>query len=615
MAKLIGTAGHVDHGKTTLIRALTGIDADRLPDEKRRGLTIDVGFAFLDLPQIGRVSIVDVPGHEKFLSNMLVGALGIDVALLCVAADESVKPQTKEHLQILSVLPVEQLIVVLTRADLADKDMRELAAADVRELLEPTRFAQANIIPVSAESGENLSLLKQELAAALKQSKGSTTGKAWYLPIDRVFTVKGHGAVVTGTLAQGTVKVGDRAYIQPGNQEVRIRAIHWHNEPVETSEAGQRTALNLSGVKAEELHRGMSIGAPGVLFQTDQFDAVAIWVELPKHGTRIRVSIGADEAIGRIFLNDLDQSLIQLRLEKKVAAALDQPIIVRRYSPPDLICGARVLVPQAKRRTKGEPFVRASKGGDEAAIFELLQNSDAAGLPTEEICRALGKSQQTLGTAFEKLLREGKVRGFAGLWFSLKGFEHAWGRFELALRHLHEKNPTVAAIPRERVLAAAKLNWSGKPLDRILAAMAEERRIIGQGTAVRLPSFRVTLSPKQRQFLDRVLEELRREPVNTPNPHQISESLRLPMAAIEDVLRLGTQTGEVVRINEVVFYAKEQVVAIKEQLRDRLAGRSFEAGQVRDILGTSRKYVIPLLEYFDAVRFTVRVGDKRKING
>src|SRR5256714_94893 len=229
VAKLIGTAGHVDHGKTTLIRALTGIDADRLPEEKRRGMTIDIGFAYFDLPEIGRVSIVDVPGHEKFLRNMLVGALGIDVALLCVAADEGVMPQTREHLQILLLLPVTQLVVALTRSDLVDKDTLAIAAEDVIALLEPTRFMGAPLIPVSAVKSEGIDELKAELTRALSMETAKVEGP-WYLSIDRAFSVKGHGCVATGTLAQGIVRVGDKAYLEPGHVEVRVRAIHSHSE-------------------------------------------------------------------------------------------------------------------------------------------------------------------------------------------------------------------------------------------------------------------------------------------------------------------------------------------------------------------------------------------------
>lgn len=615
MSQLIGTAGHVDHGKTTLIQALTGIDADRLPEEKKRGMTIDVGFAYIDLPDIGRVSIVDVPGHEKYLANMLVGAWGIDLALLCIAADEGVKPQTREHLDILDLLSVQRMIVVITRADLADRETREIVIDDAKKLVAETRFAASPLVVVSAESGEGMDELRGEIARQLRLSPPPKLQGSWYMPIDRAFTVKGHGLVVTGTMAQGRVKVGDKAYVQPGNQEARIRAIHWHSESINGSERGRRTALNITGIKSEDIERGQTIGEPGAVFETNQVDALVRWKTPIKHGSRVRVALGSDEVIGRIFLNDEDPALVQLRLERRTAAALNQPLIVRQYSPPDLICGGTVSVPQAKRRAKGESAQKLVKDDDEAAILAILHTAKGAGVTTDEICRQMGKSPTALGSVFERMLRGGKVLGFAGLWFSEAGFEQAWTSFEKALDQMHAKNPAASAIPRERVLSAAKLTWSGKPLDRILSAMSEQRRILLQGTSVRLPSFQVQLSPKQRSFLDRILVELRKESVNTANPHQLAAILHVPMQAVEEALRLGTQTGEIVRIDDVVYYATEQVASIKERLRETMRSRSFPAAEARDALGTSRKYIIPLLEYFDGTRFTARVGDKRKIIG
>jgi selenocysteine-specific elongation factor len=618
MSKLIGTAGHVDHGKTTLIQALTGIDADRLPEEKQRGMTIDIGFAFLDLPEIGRVSIVDVPGHERFLTNMLVGALSIDVALVCVAADESVMPQTREHLQILELLPVERMVIALTRSDLADDITREVAKTEIEELLTPTRFKGAPIIEVSAPSGAGIPELKAELVDALSERtpqhpNASTPSLPWYLPIDRVFTVKGHGAVVTGTLAQGEVAVGGKAYIQPGNLEVRVRAIHWHGSPLNTSERGRRTALNLSGVKAEDLRRGMTIGAPGAVFETECLDAKVRWTEQVKHGSRIRLSIGAEEAIGRVFLSDTDPELVQIRLESRVAASLHQPIIVRRYSPPDVLCGGRVLIPQAKRRKKGEQVkVIQSSTNEEAILGAVGENLN--GVPTEEICRTLGKSQQALGDAFEKLLKQEKLRGFAGLWFTESGFEQGLAKFMTALQSLHEKNTGMANIPRDRVIQAAGLSWNGKPLDRILAALAQEGRLVVNGTNVRAPEFKVQFATKQRQFLDRIIQALEAQPVNTPNPHQLSEIIHAPIQAVEEVLRLGVQSGEVVSLGEGVYYTRGQLENLKKRTLELMGTKPFPAAALRDKLGTTRKFIIPMLEYFDTIRFTTRVGDNRMVN-
>lgn len=609
MAKLIGTAGHVDHGKTTLIRALTGIDADRLPEEKQRGMTIDIGFAYIDLPGLERVSIVDVPGHERFISNMLVGALGIDAALLCVAADESVKPQTREHLQILELLPVERLVVALTRADLADAETRELATMEVSELLASSRFEKVPVIAVSAETGEGLSELKAELAKALEGPK--KVEGPWYLPIDRAFSVKGHGCVVTGTLARGEVRVGETAFLEPGHREVRVRGIHSHGDDCESSEAGRRTALNLGGIKLEEVERGQAVGTAGSLFETTCLDARVHWVADCKHAERVRLSIGAAEVLGRLFKNEEDPGLIQLRLDHPIACALDQPLIIRKHSPPRLLCGGKVVVPQAVPRRKSEKVKAVEGKPDREAILELVATQE---LTTDEICRRLGKTPQSLGDTFESLIRAKKLLGFAGLWFTPEVFKERAKRFLETLAEAHRKQPTHPAHPRERIVSEAKLGWAGKPLDRILALLAESGKIEVNGTSVRLVGFKVKFTDRQRVFLDRIKAELEKEPINTPNPHRLSQLLNVPMQAVEEVLKLGVQADEVVGLDDGVFYTHEQIARIKERVKEAAKGQPFTAAEMRDALGATRKYVIPLLEYLDKQRFTTRVGDKRMLN-
>ncbi|MBX3120386.1 MAG: selenocysteine-specific translation elongation factor [Fimbriimonadaceae bacterium] len=613
MAKLIGTAGHVDHGKTTLIRALTGIDADRLPEEKRRGMTIDIGFAFIDLPEIGRVSIVDVPGHEKFIHNMLVGAQGVDVALLCVSADEAVMPQTREHLQILELLPVDKLVIALTRADLADAETREIALLDVQEAVAKTRFGVAPTIPVSAFTGEGIDQLKLALRDSLNTPDKPITGP-WYLPVDRAFTVKGHGVVVTGTLSQGRVKTGDKAVLVPGDTEVRVRGIRSHNVPFEQAEKGQRTALNLSGIKLEDVERGMAVGEPGALFETWVFDAKVTWIAPVKHGMRVRISIGSEEAIAKLFLNDKDPEIAQFRLDAPIACAMDQPLIIRRYSPPDLLGGGRVVIPQSKPRRKSEKAVIVEqKGTDEEAILSVLEDQ-ITGVTTDEICRRLGKTPQTLGISFEKLLQEGKLLGFAGLWYEPSAFETAAEKYFETLLFFHQKTPTQAMLPRERISESAKLKWAGKPLDRILAHLSSQGRVIVQGTMIRHPEFRVQLSPRQRALLDRVTDLLTESGLSTPNVHDIGLNINIPPQAAEEIMKLGIQAGEVVRIADGVFYTPAQLEEIKARMATTFGNKPFPASEFRDTFQTSRKYVIPLLEYFDAQRFTTRMGDNRVIN-
>jgi len=609
MARLIGTAGHVDHGKTTLIKALTGIDADRLPEEKARGMTIDVGFAYVDLPEIGRVSIVDVPGHERFLSNMLVGALGIDVALLCVAADEGVKPQTLEHFQILELLPVQKLVVAMTRSDLADAETMELAKLEVAELLSGTRFQDSPTVAVSAVSGAGTDELRSELAKSLAEADTARPRGLWYLPVDRVFTVKGHGCVVTGTLARGTVKVGDAGVLSPGGKEVRIRAIHSHDEELSSIEPGRRTALNLGNMKAEEIHRGQTVASPGAVFETLCLDAEVRWVNECRHAERVRISVGSAEVIGKIFLDASEKRHVQLRTMEPVAVALDQPIVVRKHSPPLLLCGGKVTVPLAKPRQKA---VKATGASVPDQILEVVGTAPQ-GLETAEVCRQLGRTPQELGNEFESLAKAGKIIGFAGLWFNQIGWTAVERKLIEALQGLHDRNPTTPWHARDAVVKEAGFRWSGKPLDRIVTHLASQEKLDAQGTGIKLPGFKVQLTDRQRTFLDRVKEELERQEVSTPNSHELSRLLNVPIQAVEEILKVGQLAGEVVNLEGGVHYTVHQIEGIKERLRREYGDKRFGAGEIRDALGASRKYVIPLLEHLDKLGFTLRTGDQRAI--
>lgn len=610
MAKLIGTAGHVDHGKTTLIQALTGIDADRLPEEKSRGMTIDIGFAYWQSPTHGRVSIVDVPGHERFVTNMLVGALGIDVALLCVSADEGLMPQSREHLQILDLLPVQVMVVAITRSDIADADTIALATLEIQELLAPTRFENAAIVPVSAVTGAGLDELRLTLDNALSKAPDQEDGP-WYLPIDRSFNIKGRGCVVTGTLTQGAVRPGENATLMPGGLGGKVRSLQVHGEDVDIAEPGQRTAMNLAGVKLEDVRRGMAVGKPGTVFPSDVFDAAVRWIVPPKHGLRVRVAIGTEEVIGKVFLNDSDPDIVQLRLETMAAVALNQPIIVRRYSPPEVLGGGRVTVPQSKKRRKSEaPDRIMSTGSDRDRILALLAER-MQGVPTEEVCRLLGRTSQALGDTFERLLDEGRILGFAGLWFSPECFESAKLRFLASLQTLHEAQPNVAALPRDKAATQAGLNWTGKPFDRIISHLSTTGEVAVQGTLIRKGDFRVRLSTKQEAFLQRVSNALNERGLSSPTEKELATLLSVPIQAVTEIVKLGVQAGELIRVGEDMVYTKSQLNGLAQALKDRYGDRPFTAAEFRDDMKTSRKYAIPLLEYLDATRVTLRTGDTR----
>jgi selenocysteine-specific elongation factor len=615
MARLIGTAGHVDHGKTTLIRVLTGIDTDRLPDEKRRGMTLDLGFAHITLPDGSRAGIVDVPGHERLITNMLAGAGGVDVALLCVAADAGVMPQTREHLQILALLPVVELTVALTRCDLAEPEVRELAIGEIRALLAETRFGAAPITPVSAVTGEGLGMLRETLAAALAraEAKPQPDHDGWFLPVDRVFTVKGHGTVVTGTLHGGAVRVGEEAAIEPDGRRTRIRRVHSHDAEVECAQPGMRVALNLARIEPDEVARGSIVGASETVFATVCLDAQMRWMERPAHGRRVRVASGTEEVLGRVFFGAEESDVAQFRLERPMAMVRNAALIVRQASPMELLGGGAVIAPVAKPRRRRDAVKVAAEGSDADRIRALLVGA-AQGSTTEFICERLGKAPPQLGDAFAELKASGAVVGFAGLWLGQAEWDQVRQSLAQALAARHAAEPTLPWQPREAVVRDAGWRFAGKPLDRMMAAWAETGEVAVQGTGVRQADFRVQLNARQRELLTRVQAELNREPVNTPSTVEIARALAVPEPAIAEILRVGEYAGEIIAAGEGVFYEAEQWAALVARLRANVT-EPFTAAAARDALGTTRKYIIPILETTDRLKLTERRGDTRRFTG
>ncbi|QYK52149.1 MAG: selenocysteine-specific translation elongation factor [Fimbriimonadaceae bacterium] len=610
MAQLIGTAGHVDHGKTSLIRALTGTDTDRLPEEQVRGLTIDIGFASITLPEIGQVSIVDVPGHEKFVGNMLVGALGMDVVMLCVAADSGVMPQTIEHFQVVNLLPVQKLVVVITRADLADDDSIELVKFQVSDMLTGTRFEGSAVICVSSTKGTGLEELKSELVRLLKLESQAREG-LWYLPVDRVFSLPGFGTVATGTMARGKLKVGEPLVLLPRIIKSRAKGIQTHGKSASEAEVGQRVAVNLAGIDLEEVQRGDVICHPGAAFVTEIFDTSLNWIQKPKHGSRVRVSVGSDEVIAKVFLNDNDEELVQFRCERSTVVAKDQPVIVRNFSPVYLLGGGKVTVPEARVRRKNSfAGERGSASGND--LVKVIHNAPV-GIMASEVARLLGKTVQQIGDEIERSKTAGEILGFAGLWFTGENYRLATDRFLIALRAIHEDNPTKAMVPREMVAKAADLPWRGKSLDRLITFWTHERLIRSEGTNIADYGHRPVLNSRQRTLLDRTILHLNEGKMSSPSPFDLVKLLNVPTQAVDEILRIGVESGELLRLDENIYYSEILLSKIIEELKEKFSGKRFSAADVREAFSSSRKYVIPFLEYCDSIGVTMRQGDQRVI--
>ncbi|MGI8923573.1 MAG: selenocysteine-specific translation elongation factor [Fimbriimonadales bacterium] len=619
MAYLIGTAGHVDHGKTTLIAALTGIDADRLPEEKARGMTIDLGFAYIELPEIGKVSIVDVPGHERFIKNMLAGASGVDVALLCIAADEGVMPQTREHLQILQLLEARKVVVALTKCDLADEDTHAFAELDARDLLAASPYAEAPILRASAHTGAGIESIKVALAGALASLGPREQTQSWFLPIDRVFTIAGHGTVVTGTLAAGTIKPGVEGELMPGSEKIRIRGIQTHGQYAQHAEAGQRTALNVAGIRKEALHRGQAIGAPGALFETTCINVrLAPVVEL-KHGQRVRLHIGAGEFIGKLFLFDEAPGFGQIRLESEVACAQGQRAVIRKYSPPTVLAGAEIVTPNAQTRRKNDKQIAGivgGIGGSQAGLPERIMAELTrwpTGTETETICEAMGQSPQALGVAFESLKQAGKALGFAGRWLDARQYREFVERIRAATMTLHGQNPQAAAVSKNRVMTESGIDWQPKAFDRLTSKMAEDGQIELHGGDLKHPDYKISLSEKQAALLDRTLSAMKSHGAVAPSVEDLALEVGAPPQAVSEMVRLGVETKQIIKVEESLFYPVETLDELKTKLRS--LGKAFTVAEFRDVTGSSRKYALPILQYFDEKKITKRIGDERVVIG
>ncbi|MEB3224029.1 MAG: selenocysteine-specific translation elongation factor [Candidatus Sericytochromatia bacterium] len=616
---VIGTAGHVDHGKTTLIRALTGIDTDRLAEEQRRGMTIDLGFAAFTLPDGHHAAVIDVPGHERFLKNMLAGVGGIDVALIVIAADDGVMPQTREHLAILSLLHVPRAIVALTKLDAVDAELAELAAEDVRATLADTPFARAPIVPVSALTGVGLPTLCEALGAVAAEVPGrDATGPA-RLPIDRVFVKQGFGTVVTGTVRAGTLREGDPVVLAPSGVSTRVRGLQVHGQRRQAAQAGERVALNLVGLERAEIGRGDWVVAPEAFVASSCLD---VHVEvLPTavpvtHRTRIRLHHGSGEVIGRLHLLDADalapgdQRVAQLVLERPVAAAYGDRFVLRRYAPAELLGGGVVLHGQPGRHRRNQaavlqPLSHLVEGDPLAAMAEALR---AAGdrpqvepallgfVPAERRAEAqawLAANAFSLGDG-TYLHGEGAGEVAARLGATLDAFHagQAW-RIGLSVEELARR--TKVPLPLVR---------------RVAAALVARGEWVGHGRLHARPGHAPRLPAELARAEGEMLGLFERQPLaDQADFESLGAGDRLN-ALLEDLV----EGGRLLRFTGGIFATPGSLAVIKDRLRAAFAAEAqLTASQMREAIGTSRKYAIPFLEHLDASGYTRRQGDLRAL--
>ncbi len=650
----IGTAGHVDHGKSTLVRVLTGIDPDRLAEEKERGMTIDLGFAWLTLPGGREVSIVDVPGHESFIKNMLAGIGGIDAALLVVAADEGVMPQTREHLAILDLLHVRRGVVALTKIDLVDEEWLELVREEVAEQLKPTTLADAPILPVCAHTGQGLGALLAELDRILAESQYRQNIARPRLPIDRVFSMTGFGTIVTGTLLDGTFKAGQEVVILPQGIKTRIRGLQTHKQQVEAAQPGNRVAMNLINVNRTDLERGNIVALPGQMRTTILFDVrihLLTTVQHPLlHNSLVDFYSGSQEIPARVRLLDTDElqpgesAWAQLRLARPVVVARRDRFILRLPSPSMTIGGGEIVDVQPRyHRRFQQPVVevleRLEQGLPEELVLAALDRRRSAakttvtsikswhgliGYELTDIVKVCNLSEDVTQRAIETLLSEGRVRQVGSFWFAQPIWDALVEESASLLREYHQLYPLRSGLSKEEW--RTRLKFTPKMASEVFAQLQEGRQlevVVDRGAAssggeyrqeallragglIRLPTFTPCFTAEQLRQVERLLQHFRESPYMPPGRVEAEKMVGA------DVLTALLEQGQLVKLGDSVLFLRETY----DEAITRLVIYLREYGKItvaeaRDLLGASRKYILPLLEHMDVLHITRRMGDER----
>jgi selenocysteine-specific elongation factor len=616
---IVGTAGHIDHGKTALVKALTGVDADRLKEEKARGITIDLGYAYSDLGDGRQLGFVDVPGHERFVHNMLAGATGIDAALLVVSAAEGIKPQTVEHLQIMDLLGLDRGIVALTKSDLVDDDELLERMAEVETLLSTTSLKAAEIIPVSAISGQGVDELKAKLLALGESGKG-TTGHA-RLAVDRCFLLSGAGVVVTGTVHAGEIRVGDHLLLTPSGLEARVRSLHAQNRAAEIGHAGERCALNLSGARLSKdaVKRGDWVVSPALHAPADRLDVelklLASEPQPLKHWSPAHVHLGAAHVMGRIALLGAEQlrpgtsGLAQLVLEEKIGALAGDRVILRDPSATRTIAGAAVIDPFGPPRNRRTPRRLAelrALGRPNASVLGALLREDAG---FADLAR-LGIARNLKAAEVERLLAEAGGVKVGAFGFLAETLAAARADFAETLKAFHETSADALGLPLERLRLTLKKRWPPAVFAALLEHETAAKGVVIDGALVRLPGHSLKLGARDEALWNKIAGDLARDRFKPPRVRDFAEIYSAPEANVRKLLRQLAKLGRVVEVAPDQFFLRPvvaEMIGIAHEL-----GNDFTAAQFRDRLDNGRKLAILILEFFDRHGITIRRGDLRR---
>lgn len=635
---VVGTAGHIDHGKTALVKALTGVDADRLPEERQRGITIDLGFADLELDGV-HIGFVDVPGHERFVKNMLAGAGGIDAVMLVIAADEGVMPQTREHFQICRLLDTRQGLIVLTKSDLVDQEFLDLVELDAAELVEGTFLEDAPVIRTSSKTGAGLAELKEalrEVAARVPERKGDFVTR---LPVDRSFSVKGFGAVVTGTLAAGEIRTGLDLDLLPAGKRVRVRGIQTHGKQVDRAGAGRRTAVNLGGIDHSAVSRGMMLTEPDSLSPTQIIDAEVEVLEDArqelKSRQRVRVHIGTMEALARIDVLNAERSVgrgetdfVQIRLEVPVAAIPSERFIIRRYSPQITIAGGRVLDNSAERhRRKDLDAVRnllsdlvAAVGDPGELVRVKVMSAGIRGLSVSDLRKQTGLRPEITESEVSKLISSETAVKADDLLVPADAYRELTERIVTLLKDHHAKDPLSAGMPRETLREKAAAHIPSEIFRSALEALESEGSTVSDKETVRLGSHTRELGGDAGKVFDELKRIYSGAGLQVPGlDDALSEAVRGTRVSKQEarkIFQIAVDSAEILKVSDEFYFSRDSIGGLIDRLKEFAEGsedRLIGVPEFKELAGISRKYAIPLLEYLDAVKVTRRAGDKRLI--
>ncbi len=618
---ILGTAGHIDHGKSSLVKALTGTDPDRLKEEKERGITIDIGFADLLYPEKElSVGIVDVPGHERLIRNMLAGAVGIDMVLLVIAADEGIMPQSREHLAICNLLRIKSGLVVVTKSDLVERDWLDLVCSEIRDFVKGTFLQDSPIVPVSSRTGANLDLLKKDILDIGCSITPKSSAGLFRMPIDRVFTLKGFGTVVTGTAVSGRVSLEDPLEIVPAGIQTKVRGLHSHGRSIEKAFAGQRVAINLQGVEKLDLRRGDVAVTPESFHPSKNIDGfLEMLANVPslKNRSLVHFYSGTSEAIARVILyekgelNAGESCYCQFRLSEPVIAVSGDRYIIRRFSPLETMGGGEILDPSPARRSrkKGTADLDILHTGTlDQKISLKVEAAGKSGIRAGWIAGWINTDLQAARDSIERLKKSGVIVQYEDLLLHGNVLSSLQTKMAELLANFHKNNPLKPGMAKEE--ARTHLGLDPRLFSFVLTAM---KNIVTEQNIIRLKEFRIALSSNEEEVKAKILQALEQAGFQPPSKEELALFLKMDTKRLTDILGILSKEGKVVRVNEAYYLSGSSYQQTLALLRDFFSKKAeMSVAEFRDLLNTSRKYALPLLEFLDSNKITLRTGDVRK---